>query len=171
RLIPASTSATRTGGSRSPGCNAVAVNLVVAARVIPFFADHGIALLRILTDRGKVGNHAYQLYRAVEDVDHSRTEANSAQTNGICKRFHRTIKDAIYDIAFCKKLYRSVKALQVDLDVWLVNCNEQRPHSGKYCYVKTPVQTFRETLNIVFEKTIRASDMPDGPEPVLSHQG
>ncbi len=72
-------------------------------RVIPFFADHGIALLRILTDRGteycgKVENHAYQLYLAVEDVDHSRTKANSPQTNGICERFHRTIKDEFYDI-------------------------------------------------------------------------
>lgn len=57
-----------------------------------------ISLLRILTDRGteycgKVENHAYQLYLAVEDVDHTRTKANSPQTNGIRERFHRTIKD------------------------------------------------------------------------------
>lgn len=76
-------------------------------RVIPFFAEHGIGLLRILTDRGteycgKVENHAYQLYLAVEDVDHTRTKANSAQTNRICERFHRTIKDEFYDIAFRK---------------------------------------------------------------------
>ena len=50
-------------------------------RVIPFFAEHKIDLLRILTDRGteycgKVENHAYQLYLAVEDVDHSRTKAH-----------------------------------------------------------------------------------------------
>ncbi len=72
-------------------------------RVLPFFAEHGISLLRILTDRGteycgKVENHAYQLYLAVEDVDHTRTKANSPQTNGICERFHRTIKDEFYDI-------------------------------------------------------------------------
>ena len=74
-----------------------------------------------LTDRGteycgKVENHAYQLYLAVEDMDHTRTRANSPQTNGICERFHRTIKDEFYDIAFRKKLYRSVEELQVDLD-------------------------------------------------------
>ena len=134
--------------------------------MIPFYAEHGIALLRILTDRGteycgKVENHAYQLYLAVEDIDHTRTKANSPQTNGICERFHRTIKDEFYDIAFRKKLYRSVEELQTDLDYWLAKYNEQRPHSGRYCYGKTPMQTFRETLHIAVEKTIRTPDLSD----------
>ena len=115
--------------------------------VIAFFAEHKIDLLRILTDRGtehcgKVEKHAYQLYLAVEDVDHSRAKANSPQTNGICERFHRTVKDEFYDIAFRKKLYRSLKKLQTDLDMWLHKYNEQRSHSGRYCYGKTPMQTF-----------------------------
>ena len=98
-------------------------------RVIPFFAEHKIDLLRILTDRGteycgKVENHAYQLYLAVEDVAHSRSKANSPQTNGIYERFHRTLKDEFHDIAFCKKLYRSLEELQTDLDMWLHKYNE-----------------------------------------------
>lgn len=49
-------------------------------KVVPFFEDHGIQLLRILTDRGSehCGNrehHEYQLYLAVENIDHSRTKA------------------------------------------------------------------------------------------------
>ena len=142
-------------------------------RVIPFFAEHKISLLRVLTDRGteycgKVENHAYQLYLAVEDVDHSKTKANSPQTNGICERFHRTIKDEFYDIAFRKKLYQSVEELQTDLDVWLVKYNEQRPHSGRYCYGKTPMQTFRETLHIAVDKMIGAPDQSDDHKPFLS---
>ena len=142
-------------------------------RVIPFFAAHKIGLLRVLTDRGteycgKVENHAYQLYLAVEDVDHSRTKANSPQTNGICERFHRTIKDEFYDIAFRKNLYRSVEKLQTDLDAWLAKYNEQRPHSGRYCYGKTPMQTFRETLHIAVEKTIKTHDPSDSAQPILS---
>ena len=106
-------------------------------RVIPFFTANGISLLRMLTDRGteycgKVENHAYQLYLAIEDIDHSRTKANSPQTNGICERFHRTIKEEFYDIAFRKKFYHSLEELQADLDHWLMKYNEQRPHSGKY---------------------------------------
>ncbi len=129
-------------------------------RVVPFFAEQGIDLLRILTDRGteycgKVESHAYQLYLAVEDIDHSRTKANSPQTNGICERFHRTLKDEFYDIAFRKKIYRSVEELQTDLDHWLFKYNEQRPHSGKHCYGKTPMQTFRDAKHIALDKTIQ----------------
>lgn len=132
-----------------------------------------IGLLRILTDRGteycgKVENHAYQLYLAVEDVDHTKTKANSPQTNGICERFHRTIKDEFYDITFRKKLYRSVEELQTDLDAWLAKYNEQRPHSGRHCYGKTPMQTFRETLHIAVDKTIKAHDQSDNAQPILS---
>lgn len=137
--------------------------------VIPFFDEHGIGLLRMLTDRGteycgKVENHAYQLYLAVEDIDHSKTKANHPQTNGICERFHRTIKTEFYDIAFRKKLYRSLEELKTDLNHWLMKYNEQRPHSGRYCYGKTPMQTFRETLHIAAEKTIPATST----EPDLS---
>ena len=136
-------------------------------RVVPVFEEYGIGLLRMLTDRGteycgKVENHAYQLYLAVEDVDHSKTKANSPQTNGICERFHRTIKDEFYDIALRKTLYRSLEELQTDLDEWLAKYNEHRPHSGRYCYGKTPMQTFRETLHIAVEKTIQ-SDVSDSP--------
>ena len=66
-----------------------------------------------------------------------------------------------------KKLYRSVEELQTDLDVWLAKYNEQRPHSGRYCYGKTPMQTFRETLHIAVDKTIRGSDQSDGQQPIL----
>ena len=62
-------------------------------RVVPFYDEHGIRLSRVLTDRGTEfcgsESHEYELYLAVEDIDHSRTKAKSPQTNGICERFHR----------------------------------------------------------------------------------
>jgi len=135
-------------------------------KVLPFFAEHGISLLRVLTDRGteycgKVENHAYQLYLAVEDIDHSKTRASSPQTNGICERFHRTLKEEFYEITFRKKLYTTLEGLQVDLDEYLQRYNEQRPHSGKYCYGKTPMQTFRESLKIAKEKNLSQPDLSD----------
>src|SRR4029453_19160326 len=74
-------------------------------RVLPFFEEHGIALCRVLTDRGTeyCGNpehHDYELYLAVEDIDHTRTKTKSPQTNGICERFHRTVLDEFYRVAF-----------------------------------------------------------------------
>lgn len=135
-------------------------------KVLPFFAEHDIPLLRVLTDRGteycgKVENHAYQLYLAVEDIDHSRTKASSPQTNGICERFHRTLKEEFYDIAFRKKLYTSLDELQIDLEEYLRKYNNERPHSGKYCYGKTPMQTFRESLKIAKEKNLSQPDLSD----------
>jgi len=121
--------------------------------VLPWFEKEEVLLLRILTDRGteycgKVEHHAFQLYLAVEDIDHSKTKARSPQTNGICERFHRTMKQEFYDIAFRKKLYHSLEELQADVDEWLKKYNELRPHSGKYCYGKTPLQTFLDSKHL-----------------------
>src|SRR5262249_46557042 len=89
-------------------------------RVVPFYDENGIRLLRMLTDRGTefcgTQSHEYELYLAVEDIDHSRTKTKSPQTNGICERFHRTVLDEFYRVAFRKKIYRSIDELQADLD-------------------------------------------------------
>jgi transposase InsO family protein len=125
--------------------------------VIPWFNEQDISMLRILTDRGteycgKVESHAYQLYLAIENIDHTKTKVRHPQTNGICERFHKTMKNEFYDIAFRKKIYNSVEELQADLDEWLVQYNELRPHSGKHCYGKTPLQTFKDSKHIAVEK-------------------
>jgi transposase InsO family protein len=127
--------------------------------VLPFFAAQDVPLLRILTDRGteycgKAENHAYQLYLGIENIDHTKTKTSSPQTNGICERFHRTMKQEFYDIAFRKKFYSSIQELQTDADEWLRSYNEQRPHSGKYCYGKTPMQTFRDAKELAQSKII-----------------
>ncbi len=139
-------------------------NALVAAdmlndRVLPFFEEQGVRLLRVLTDRGSeyCGNlehHEYQLFLAVEDIDHTRTKAKSPQTNGICERFHRTILDEFYRVAFRKKLYESVEQLQADADQWLDEYNRERTHSGKYCYGKTPMETFLSAKHLAEEKML-----------------
>ena len=136
-------------------------------RVVPFFDEQGIRLQRILTDRGteycgKPENHAYQLYLSVEDIDHSRTKANHPQTNGICERFHKTLQDECYSLLFRKKLYYSLEELQVDLDAWLEKYNKERPHSGRYCYGKTPWETFQKSRYLALEKDLsRGGDQSD----------
>lgn len=134
-------------------------------RVIPFFDEHGIPLLRILTDRGteycgRKDQHEYQLYLAVEDIDHTKTKAKSPQTNGICERFHKTVLEEFYQIAFRKKIYKSLDQLQTDLDAWLDHYNQQRPHSGRYCYGKTPMQTFQDAMPLAKEKMLNSKHDP-----------
>ena len=115
-------------------------------RVLPFFAEQGMGIIRMLTDRGteycgKAETHDYQLYLALNDIEHTKTKARHPQTNGICERFHKTILQEFYQVAFRKKLYLSLEELQTDLDSWLDYYNGQRTHQGKMCCGRTPLQT------------------------------
>lgn len=130
---------------------------VLNDRVLPWYEEEGIKVLRILTDRGseycgKIEHHAFQLYISIEDIDHSKTKAYSPQTNGICERFHKTMKSEFYDTAFRKKIYQTIEELQSDADEWLKYYNHQRAHSGKYCYGKTPIETFKNSKHLAIEK-------------------
>lgn len=139
-------------------------NALVAAemlndRVLPFFEEQGVRLLRVLTDRGSeyCGNlqhHEYELYLAIEDVDHTKTKAKSPQKGGICERFHQTMLEEFYQVAFRKKVYKSLEALQADVDNWIRSYNEERPHSGRYCFGKTPIQTFLDAKHLALDKML-----------------
>jgi hypothetical protein len=125
-------------------------------RVLPFYEEHELRLCRVLTDRGTEfcgvpDRHEYELYLAVEDIDHTRTKTRSPQTNGICERFHKTVLNEFYRVAFRKKLYEE---LQADLDAWLREYNETRPHQGRWCYGKTPMQTFLDSVPLAREKLL-----------------
>jgi transposase InsO family protein len=130
-------------------------------RVLPFFAEHEVPLQRVLTDRGTeyCGNaehHAFELYLVLEDIEHTRTKVKRPQTNGICERFHKTVLDEFYRVAFRKKLYANIEELQADLDEWVRSYNEERPHQGRWCFGKTPQQTFLDSLELAKEKVLVA---------------
>jgi transposase InsO family protein len=130
-------------------------------RVLPFYDAQAVKLTRVLTDRGTeyCGNpehHEYELYLAVEDVDHSRTKTKSPQTNGIVERFHKTVLDEFYRVAFRKRIFSSIDELQADLDAWVRSYNEERPHQGRWCFGKTPMQTFLDAIPLAQEKLIAA---------------
>src|SRR5687767_14351618 len=128
-------------------------------RVLPFYQEHQVSLLRVLTDRGteycgKVEQHDYQLYLALNDIDHTRTKAQSPQTNGICERFHKTILNEFYQVAFRKKIYTTLESMQEDLDAWIDSYNHERTHQGKMCCGRTPMATFEDGKRICREKSI-----------------
>jgi transposase InsO family protein len=130
-------------------------------RVLPFFEEQGIPLARVLTDRGteycgQPDRHEYELYLAVENIDHSRTKTKHPQTNGICERFNKTVLNEFYRVAFRKKLYASLAELQADLDAWLKTYNEERTHQGRWCYGKTPLRTFLDSIPLAKEKMLAA---------------
>jgi transposase InsO family protein len=130
---------------------------VLNDRVLPFFEEQGMGILRMLTDRGteycgKVEQHDYELYLALNDIEHTKTKARHPQTNGICERFHKTILNEFYQITFRKKIYETLDELQKDLDDWLYYYNHQRTHQGKMCCGRTPMETLLDGKKIWQEK-------------------
>lgn len=128
-------------------------------KVLPFFSQHQLPMLRILTDRGteycgRMDQHDYQLYLAINDIDHTKTRAQSPQTNGICERFHKTILQEFYQVTFRKKLYVTLDELQKDLDEWMKYYNNTRTHQGKVCCGRTLMETLLDGKKIWAEKNL-----------------
>jgi transposase InsO family protein len=118
-------------------------------RVLPVYDQAGIALERVLTDNGRefCGRplaHPYELYLAVQQIEHRNTKVHSPQTNGFCERFHRTLKDEFFSVQLRKKFYASLQELQEDLDAWLQFYNEGRSHQGYRTQGRTPWQAFQD---------------------------
>lgn len=126
-------------------------------RVLPAFAKQGMGILRMLTDRGtefcgRTEHHDYELYLAINDIEHTKTKARHPQTNGICERFHKTILQEFYQVAFRRKIYASIAELQTDLDAWVEHYNTERTHQGKMCCGRTPMATMLTGKEIYDQK-------------------
>jgi transposase InsO family protein len=126
-------------------------------RVLPLVEENGMNIIRMLTDRGteycgRIQHHDYELYLSINDIEHTKTKAHSPQTNGICERFHRTVLEEFYQVAFRKKIYDNLEELQTDLDKWVYHYNYERTHQGKMCCGRTPMETFIDGKKIWQEK-------------------
>lgn len=115
-------------------------------RILPFFDTEGMRVLRTLTDNGleycgRVDSHPYQLFMHLNDIEHSRTKVRRPQTNGCVEKLNQTIKNEFYEVAFRKKLYDSLEAIQADLDEFMKRYNYERTNQGKHCKGRTPAQT------------------------------
>lgn len=130
-----------------------AAALVVHNDVLPFYQAHDLPLKAILTDNGRefcgTEAHPYELYLALNDIDHRRTKVRSPQTNGFIERFNRTALDEFFRIAFRTTFYESVEHLQTDFDQWLVTYNMERPHQGYRNMGRRPIDTIELYLKTV----------------------
>jgi len=116
-------------------------------RVLPFFSKESISINAVLTDngkeyKGKHEEHPYELFLALNDIEHRFTKVGTPRTNGFVERFNRTVLDEFFREAFRKKFYPSVEELQVDLDKWLHHYNHERPHRGYRNQGRRPNETF-----------------------------
>lgn len=101
---------------------------VLHDRAQPFCDEHGVAIDHLLTDNGREHcgrplSHPFELYLAINQITPRRTEIGSPETNGVCERFHRTVKEEVFAVAFWRTFYESVAQLQADLDTYLTFYN------------------------------------------------
>ena len=120
-------------------------------RVLPFYDAQGVALERILSDNGREYcgrplHHPFALYCLVQQIEHRTTKVGSPEPNGMVERFHRTLKDECFSLAYRRKHYDSVEALQADLDAFMAFYNSGRAHHGYRTQGRTPLQTFTDHL-------------------------
>lgn len=133
-------------------------------KVLPVFDEHSIRMHRVLTDNGteycgQKGNHAYQLFLHLNDIEHTRTKVRHPQTNGATERLNQIIQEEFYSVAFRKTLYTSLEQLQDDLDTFMLKYNFERTNQGKRCQGKTPMQTFRSGLEL-YQKYVFENSAP-----------
>jgi transposase InsO family protein len=120
-------------------------------KVLPFFDEEGIKVLRMLTDNGveycgRHETHPYELFLHLNDIEHTRIKVRHPQTNGSVERLNQTIQEEFYKVAFRKKLYCSLEEIQADLDEFMLWYNTERTNQGRYCKGRTPLQTLTDGL-------------------------
>jgi transposase InsO family protein len=97
-------------------------------RALAFFAQHGVAARRLMTDNGfsYVKNRSLRELLARNDIRHLTTEPYRPRTNGKVERFHQTMaREWAYGLS-----YRSHRQRNQALPHWLNHYNTRRPHSS-----------------------------------------
>lgn len=116
--------------------------------VLPQYEEWGLKIGAILTDNGTEycgkESHPYELYLALNDIEHRRTKVRRPRTNGFVERFNKTVLNEFFRKAFREKFYESVDSLQKDFDEWLKHYNTERPHQGYRNMGKRPIDTIKE---------------------------
>ena len=99
----------------------------------------------VLTDNGRefcgTERHPYELYLALNDIEHRKTKVRSPRTNGFVERFNGTVLEEFFRPVMHAKLFPSVEDLQADLDAWLHHYNHERPHLGYRNQGRRPWET------------------------------
>jgi transposase InsO family protein len=125
-------------------------------KVLPFFDEYGIKVLRLLSDNGaeycgRPESHPYELFLHLNEIEHTKIKIRHPQTNGSVERLNQTVQEEFYKVAFRKKLYRTIEEIQADLDEFMAWYNNERTNQGRYCQGRTPVQTLVDGLALYNE--------------------
>jgi transposase InsO family protein len=99
----------------------------VLHRAVAWFAEHGVAVQRVLSDNGSAyRSHAWRQACADLDITPKHTRPYRPQTNGKIERFHRTLAEGWAYARFYDTDHQRREALPG----WLHFYNHHRPHAA-----------------------------------------
>lgn len=119
--------------------------------VLPFYAELDLPIAAVLTDNGRefcgTERHPYELYLALNDIEHRKTKVGRPRTNGFVERFNGTVLEEFFKPSMRETFYDSVDGLQADLDAWLHHYNRERPHLGYRNQGRRPWDTIQQFVS------------------------
>lgn len=134
---------------------------VLHNEVLPFYRELDLAVEVITTNRGRefcgVDTHPYELYLALNDIEHRCVKRRRTRTNGFVERFRGIVLSEFFGDALSRKFYRSLDDLQDDFDQWLKEYNTERPHFGYRNMGTQPLETIRSYLQDVENSAVSAA--------------
>ena len=103
--------------------------------------------------REEVRTERGELYPPVKVIDDTQINAKRFQTNRICERFQKTVFNDFYRVALRNKIDKPVDELQTDLAGWVTLdfLTKNGPDLGKWCYGKTLMQMFLDSIPLARE--------------------
>jgi len=131
-----------------------------------------VKIERILTDCGTeyttwhqeaIPNHEFEKTCKKLGIKHTTTKVKHPWTNGYVERLNKTLLDEFYSVAFRKKRYESIEALQIDLDAFMDYYNYRRTHQGyklKKNGYRIPVEAHLQK-NLILEKESNKVKIPE----------
>jgi transposase InsO family protein len=114
----------------------------VVERVLPVYAEAGIELRKITTDRGPEFGRAFRDALRERGIRHRRLPPRSPNLNGFVERLHGTILHEHYRVAFRLRYYLSATDVDADLQGFMRHYNFERPHRGRRLQGATPASRF-----------------------------
>ncbi len=132
--------------------------------VLPFYRELDLPIGAVLTDNGRefcgTDAHPFELYLALNGIEHRRTRVRTPKANGFVERFNGTVLDEFFRSTMRETFYRDVDSLQTDLDSWLRHYNYERPHLGYRNQGRRPGIRFVSSSAKKLKRTRHAHDAP-----------
>jgi transposase InsO family protein len=114
----------------------------VVERLLPVYAEAGVELTQITTDRGPEFGRAFRDALRERGIRHRRLPPRSPNLNGFVERLHGTILHEHYRVAFRLRYYASAADVDQDLQGFMRHYNFERPHRGRRLQGATPASRF-----------------------------